>query len=452
MTVMTNTAINTIVFWLIAQVAIGQGISFVDTDWDGVLHQATKAKKPVFIDMYTTWCAPCLTMDKTTFADREVGAYFNEEFISLKVNAEDNGKGSFIAKKFNVGVYPTLLFISSTGELITRTIGMQSKHDLLEKGKITLNIYDNLDYLTSVKNNIETTYNKTELEKILKLSRHHSFSGKNKHAMNYLDMIATISEDDLKLVMDEVKSFDPIHLRRVALLTMSVPYREMKVRRNAKEWIKWKNDTEFSIYHFIKTATEGGSFSTLEQSIEILKDLHLVNPRQVDQFYLKYYRRNNMDQYKTFASYMIHEHIIPTHHESVAAADREKYKRLNEEVQKSLVRLAGDNVSIEEEEISKTPTLDAFAKIYTISKSIADELFEISSDFSAFYEDEGSKRKAIFWASLAYKFYPYDFKYYDNHIYILKSNGKEKEALEVENNMKSLPYYNELKIAASTSW
>ena len=50
----------------------------------------TKPKK-IFIDVFTDWCGWCTKMDQTTFVDKDVVAYMNENFYAVKFNAEQTG-------------------------------------------------------------------------------------------------------------------------------------------------------------------------------------------------------------------------------------------------------------------------------------------------------------------------------------------------------------------------
>ncbi len=52
------------------------------------LATARAENKPVFIDMWATWCKNCLAMDKTTFKDDEVVARL-EDYVKIKYQAED---------------------------------------------------------------------------------------------------------------------------------------------------------------------------------------------------------------------------------------------------------------------------------------------------------------------------------------------------------------------------
>lgn len=49
-----------------------------------------KNKKPIFMDVYTTWCGPCKLLDSKTFTDPEISKYINENFNPVKFNAEGN--------------------------------------------------------------------------------------------------------------------------------------------------------------------------------------------------------------------------------------------------------------------------------------------------------------------------------------------------------------------------
>ena len=98
-------------------------INFISSDdIDGVLLRAKKEKKVLFIDFYTSWCAPCKVMEQSVFQDVLVADYMNQNCICIRVNAEkDNGPNMKIA--YAIDAYPTMLFYSSKGDEVARKIG-----------------------------------------------------------------------------------------------------------------------------------------------------------------------------------------------------------------------------------------------------------------------------------------------------------------------------------------
>jgi thioredoxin-related protein len=45
-------------------------------------------RRPVLIDLYTSWCGWCKEMDKKTYANKKVAAYLEDKFYPVKVDAE----------------------------------------------------------------------------------------------------------------------------------------------------------------------------------------------------------------------------------------------------------------------------------------------------------------------------------------------------------------------------
>jgi thioredoxin 1 len=107
------------------------GIKFTKLTLAKAIKQAQASGKIIFIDVHTSWCGPCKEMAKTTFTDSEVGDVFNQRFINLKIDAEQDEDGPTISRTYSVAAYPTLLFINGEGKLVKKLVGKQSKEKLL---------------------------------------------------------------------------------------------------------------------------------------------------------------------------------------------------------------------------------------------------------------------------------------------------------------------------------
>lgn len=112
-----------------------EGIHFVKGTWAEIVALAKKENKPIFVDCYTVWCGPCKTLAKKVFPQKEVGDYFNANYISYKIDME-KGEGPALKEKFGVSAYPTLLFIDSSSEdVMHKMVGAGSAAQLLENAK-----------------------------------------------------------------------------------------------------------------------------------------------------------------------------------------------------------------------------------------------------------------------------------------------------------------------------
>ncbi len=114
-----------------------EGIKFLDAEFGEVLALAELEGKLVFVDAYTDWCGPCKKMDKEVFSQNEVSAYYNANFLSVKINME-KGEGIALAEKYLIFAYPSLLFVNYDGTVAHRYAGYQDQKGLLALGETAL--------------------------------------------------------------------------------------------------------------------------------------------------------------------------------------------------------------------------------------------------------------------------------------------------------------------------
>ncbi len=171
-----------IMFLSSALFAQSDGILFEHKDWKGLLEEAGKEKKLIFVDAYAEWCGPCKWMAANVFPDPEVGAYMNGHFINAKIDME-KGEGPGLQEKYNVRAYPTYLFINSKGELVHRFCGSMPKEKFLEKVRNALIEDSTYSYIAG---NFENS-SKDNPEEVL-------------HYLNTLDASCIPTSDALKTV------------------------------------------------------------------------------------------------------------------------------------------------------------------------------------------------------------------------------------------------------------
>lgn len=112
--------------------APGAAGEFVWKSWDEGVREARETNRPILVDVYTNWCGWCKRMDREVYARPDVRDYLADSFVTIKLNAESNTRGTFdgrsqtmraIASKFGVRGYPTTLFLRPGTEHIVTVPG-----------------------------------------------------------------------------------------------------------------------------------------------------------------------------------------------------------------------------------------------------------------------------------------------------------------------------------------
>ncbi|MDP3451355.1 MAG: thioredoxin family protein [Bacteroidales bacterium] len=115
-----------------------KGINFTNLPWSEAVELAKSEKRLIFIDFYTDWCGPCLTMAEEVFVLPVVYSYYNNTFINLKIDAE-KGEGIALAKRYGVNLFPTYLFIDPTiEEAVHKSSSRQSAEQFIYTGESAL--------------------------------------------------------------------------------------------------------------------------------------------------------------------------------------------------------------------------------------------------------------------------------------------------------------------------
>jgi thiol:disulfide interchange protein DsbD len=83
-----------------------------------LLAEAEQANKPVIIDFYATWCAPCRELEEITFHHPEVVRQANRDFVMIKVDLTQKGNPLHdrLLRQYKVKGVPTVIFLDSQGK------------------------------------------------------------------------------------------------------------------------------------------------------------------------------------------------------------------------------------------------------------------------------------------------------------------------------------------------
>ena len=135
---MRNSILTIVLVLMVSITNASDGIRFFQGTWEEALLEASTSNKPIFVDFYAEWCGPCKRMSRDIFTDLEVGKYFNENFVSLKIDAENEEQK--LVERVDITAYPTLIFFNPSGEILLKNVGAIESMELLEKASLVKNI------------------------------------------------------------------------------------------------------------------------------------------------------------------------------------------------------------------------------------------------------------------------------------------------------------------------
>lgn len=110
--------------------------------------KAKQENKFIFLDCYTTWCGPCKAMDKQVYSNDTVGNFFNDKFISVRVQMDKTkNDDAFIQswykdadslnKRYATG-YPSFIFLSPQGNITDVSLGFKPANEFIKVAKAAI--------------------------------------------------------------------------------------------------------------------------------------------------------------------------------------------------------------------------------------------------------------------------------------------------------------------------
>lgn len=86
--------------------------------------EAHAADRPVLLSITTPWCKWCETMDREAFSNPAVAANVHDDFVPIRVDADRQPR---IRDRYTMGGFPSTVFLTPTGEVITGATYMDTE-------------------------------------------------------------------------------------------------------------------------------------------------------------------------------------------------------------------------------------------------------------------------------------------------------------------------------------
>jgi hypothetical protein len=113
------------------------GLQFQDLTYEQALIKSTNENKPVFLFGFASWCHFCEYMKDSVLPTEQVGSFYNEHFICIKMDLEKEGK-NLNQKTIRAKSFPVLLFLNGNGEMLHRVCGKKDAQDFIQIGNDAL--------------------------------------------------------------------------------------------------------------------------------------------------------------------------------------------------------------------------------------------------------------------------------------------------------------------------
>ncbi|WP_083191631.1 thioredoxin family protein [Formosa haliotis] len=397
---------------LMSFLGVSQGIHFEKGTFQQAFNKAKKENKILFIDGYAVWCGPCKKMAKTVFLEPEVGAYFNEHFVSYKLDIE-KGNGPQLKEKYGIKGLPGYVFIDANDEVVYRFDAAMPAAEFLEEGKKAMASAQDPNSLGRLaelyeKDNTNEALLANYLEKLLEVK-----SQKNYSALleQYLSIQKSIPESSREMVLLLANHNKQIvfggEAERIINANIKTDAWKTYVRKDIREIYQKvprqmvQTTTEYAI--ILKDTT------LLELTFDKATDLGFnVNDAQRKRTYKYYYQKTeNAEKYKAIAR----EDILAY----ISDIDKEHLRSYYLEWQEKVAAKDPDAMKL---------------RPYSVRNS--NEIYYMVKDYLPFVSTEAEKQEVLSWMALAYYIRPNSAENTSQYANVMYVVGDKNEAVTLK--------------------
>lgn len=128
-----------------------QGIVFGHArSWKKIVAEARDEGKLIFVDCYSDKSESCKRLVSSVFTLKDVGDFFNEHFVNVRLDVEKDAEGKALASQWGVTSLPTLMFIDpEKGQIAGKLVGAGDGAWLVNGAKMALDPDKRLDAMAA---------------------------------------------------------------------------------------------------------------------------------------------------------------------------------------------------------------------------------------------------------------------------------------------------------------
>jgi thiol-disulfide isomerase/thioredoxin len=410
---------------LFSLLTFSQGIVFEHGTWKEVLAKAQQTNKPVFVDIYTTWCGPCKQMSSQIFPLETVGKVFNENFICYQIDAE-KGEGIAIAKKYGVKAYPTYLFIKGDGNLFYLTIGSMPEKNFIAVSKTALEAMNDPKPLSIWDK--EYTVKKNDPAFLLDYMKKRTKLGLSNELL---------FDEYLKLIPEEERASKTVfeYYRDEGRNMKVTSFAYQNLLKNYQKFIMGLFGNVYVILMDGVTNTVNEAASTKNEKLlatAILAYDQLPKPlsSEKDEVYMQYYKATGeADKYLKYALSFANNHLMKMKVDSLTKIDDRNYKMMEGKIKSGIFGKMLDSVQLAGL-LAASVNMERM-KVGQGLNTISWEIFKKATDKNILKEALGFSKRSL-------EFLPDDAAFLDTYANLFYKLGLKQEALAHEKQALSL--------------